>query len=510
MSDVINVEGAELVSLSVDVLSPSPTNPRSVFEVDKLKELGQSMVSEGQLQPCVVRRLGERGAVVRGEEYPSAEYEIVLGERRWRACAGAGLPVLCWVRVMDDDAVRYAQHVENLQREGIGALDAARSVRVLLDVGARAGDGGEAPTVSMAAGRLGVRPSTVYGWLRLLDLPADIQAAVECGDLGSRVAELLGVLPVAVQGEAFAAVMRVPPEVPMGRREAEAFLRDTYMRSLRGVPFGLNDESLVPEAGSCAGCPRMSDNCPEIFAGSVQEARRKKVCTAPECFAAKLDAHWERMSAQAAESGKVVLSLRESARLFPPQFSAGSLAFDTGKADINAVPDAALLKNEVEGGESWRVLIEEAERELGGMVPRYVARDQRGAVRELIDIEVAMTAIEKAGEPIFRGREKAGLAKPRARRDEPPVSGGVVVRPAVEVEADGDDEVGVGPDVLMLEHCLASLHRVLVTFEAELKCAGDEGGLQVVVGGVVSGRFFGRDDLAAMSPNLRDDEEVEV
>jgi len=80
------------------------------------------------------------------------------------------------------------------------------------------------------------------------------------------------------------------------------------------------------------------------------------------------------------------------------------MAFNCGWVDLDEVPDATSLRNEVSVVESWRALVDTADRQLGGRVPRVLARDQRGAPRELVEKAVAINAIDAAVEPIFRER----------------------------------------------------------------------------------------------------------
>jgi len=153
----------ETLSVPVSMLQPNPQQPRGAIDGDELGELAASIRANGILQPILVRRVADR-------------YEIVAGERRWRAAQLAQLenvPVL--VRsVTDDDSAVFAL-VENLQREDLNALEKAKAFQQLQEK--------LATTQEEIARRVGLERSTVANFVRLLDLPAEIQAHVSRGTL---------------------------------------------------------------------------------------------------------------------------------------------------------------------------------------------------------------------------------------------------------------------------------------------------------------------------------------
>ena len=143
-------------------LVPNPNQPRKHFALDALEELAASIRSQGIVQPLLVRPVG------------NARYEIVAGERRWRAAELAGLteiPVL--VRQLSDMEVMAAALIENLQREDLNPLEAARAMAVLREQFGLSQDA--------LATTLGKSRPAVANSLRLLSLSAEAQDALEKG-----------------------------------------------------------------------------------------------------------------------------------------------------------------------------------------------------------------------------------------------------------------------------------------------------------------------------------------
>jgi len=153
----------ETLQIEVGLLGPNPFQPRRDISESDLVELVASIRSSGILQPILARRVGDR-------------FEIVAGERRWRAAKIAGLervPVLV-KRVSDDESAVFAL-VENIQREDLNAIEKARGFQRLVQQ--------LATTQEEVAKRVGMDRSTVANFLRLLDLPEEVQAHVSRGTL---------------------------------------------------------------------------------------------------------------------------------------------------------------------------------------------------------------------------------------------------------------------------------------------------------------------------------------
>jgi ParB family transcriptional regulator, chromosome partitioning protein len=158
----------------IESLRPNPDQPRRRFDDEALAELAQSIREKGVLQPLIVRPV---------PNLPD-HYEIVAGERRWRAAQRAGLhelPVL--VRDFDDTEVLEIGIIENIQREGLNPIEEAAAYRALID---RFGH-----TQDKVAEALGKSRSHVANCLRLLTLPDPVQGMVVDGRLSSGHARAL-------------------------------------------------------------------------------------------------------------------------------------------------------------------------------------------------------------------------------------------------------------------------------------------------------------------------------
>lgn len=156
--------GAPLTELAVADIVPNKRQPRTVFDEAALEDLAASIREHGILQPLVVRPLAE------------GKYELIAGERRLRASKLAGLervPVV--VRAAGAQASLELALIENLQREDIGAMEAARAYRRLIDEFALKQDD--------IAGRVGKSRVAIANTLRLLKLPDEVQEAVERGEI---------------------------------------------------------------------------------------------------------------------------------------------------------------------------------------------------------------------------------------------------------------------------------------------------------------------------------------
>jgi ParB family chromosome partitioning protein len=168
-------------ALPVDAITPNPRQPRSQFDEDELTELAESVRLVGVLQPVVVRPAGD------------GRWELVMGERRWRAARLAGLDsVPALVRdTPDDDLLRDAL-IENIHRAALNPLEEAAAYRQLLD------DFGV--THEELASRLGRSRAHVTNTLRLLNLPAEVQTKLAAGVLTAGHARaLLGLADPAAQ-----------------------------------------------------------------------------------------------------------------------------------------------------------------------------------------------------------------------------------------------------------------------------------------------------------------------
>ena len=168
-----NVRGDEnTVELGINEIEPNREQPRGKFDDEALRELADSIAQHGVLQPILVRPLLTGG------------YQIVAGERRWRASRMAGLsavPVL--IRELTDGEVMQLALIENLQREDLTPLEEAKGYRALMDE--------HGYTQEETAKAVGKSRPAVTNALRLLNLPEAVQQLVEGGELSAGHARAL-------------------------------------------------------------------------------------------------------------------------------------------------------------------------------------------------------------------------------------------------------------------------------------------------------------------------------
>jgi ParB family chromosome partitioning protein len=163
------------VNVGIDSIDPNPLQPRRLFQHDRLAELAQSIQANGIIQPLVVRKAGDR-------------YQLVAGERRWRAAKIAGIvevPVV--VRDVPDDRLLEITLIENIQREDLNPMEtAAAFARMGAELQMNADQIGQ---------RVGKDRSTVVNLTRLLQLPQDIQQLVAERRISAGHARCLLALP---------------------------------------------------------------------------------------------------------------------------------------------------------------------------------------------------------------------------------------------------------------------------------------------------------------------------
>jgi ParB family chromosome partitioning protein len=167
---------SELLEIPVDAIHPNPKQPRRKFEAEAASGLADSVRKQGIIQPLLVRPRGVGG------------YEIVAGERRWRAAREAGRETVpAVVRAVDDRDTLVLGLVENVAREQLTAVEESRAYAVLIDeFGLSLGD---------VADRVGRSKPSVSNRIRLLELPDDVLGMVERGQLSEGHARAVLAVP---------------------------------------------------------------------------------------------------------------------------------------------------------------------------------------------------------------------------------------------------------------------------------------------------------------------------
>jgi ParB family chromosome partitioning protein len=216
------VPGAEFAEIRLDDIRPNPKQPRGIFDEDELAELAHSIREIGVLQPVVVRR------VPSGTADTEARYELIMGERRWRASREAGkdtVPAI--IKATDDDDLLRDALLENLHRSQLNALEEAAAYQQLLD------DFG--CTQEELARRIGRSRPQISNTLRLLKLPPVVARRVAAGVLSAGHARALLALPDAAAMERLA--QRIVAEGLSVRSVEEIVtLEETGSRPARRAP----------------------------------------------------------------------------------------------------------------------------------------------------------------------------------------------------------------------------------------------------------------------------------
>lgn len=160
LSDTPQTANEEMQEIDIDLIEPNTFQPRTNFDEGRLEELAQSIRSNGIIQPLLVRRLD------------GGRFQLVAGERRWRAAQRAGmLRVPAVIRQIPEDKMLELALIENIQRQELNAIEEAHAYKRLIET--------LGLTQEMVAQRVGRDRSFITNYLRLLRLPDDIQRFVE-------------------------------------------------------------------------------------------------------------------------------------------------------------------------------------------------------------------------------------------------------------------------------------------------------------------------------------------
>jgi len=273
------VNATEYRNVSLSLLNESKTNPRRIFEEVALKELAESIKSQGVLSPLLVRPLTENG------------FEIIAGARRYRAAQMAEIPTVP-VRIVNfsDAAALEAQLVENLIRSEIHPMEEAQGFRALLDL--------EEPkySIEQIAAKVGKSSVFVGSRLKLTDLVPAAVDAFYAAEIGVGHALLLAKLPADQQVHALSACFKEvynngakPARILLPVRNLQFWIDSNILLVLKDAPFNKRDAQLVPAAGSCADCPKRTGHNKLLFGDDL--GRQGDRCTDPGCYQAKVAAH---------------------------------------------------------------------------------------------------------------------------------------------------------------------------------------------------------------------------
>lgn len=290
--------------IGLDYAAPSPTNPRKSFPENEMNELVESIKAHGLLQPILVRLW----PLSYPQPGPLTTYEIVAGERRWRAARLAGLTMIeAKCRELSDLEVLEIQIIENLQRADLHPLEEAEGYERIMAT--------HAYTVEQLGEKIGKSRSYIFGRLKLLALDDDARRLFRSGLLNPSTALLVARVPTTALRAKAIKEITTPAyngDIP-SVREAHRILKQRFMLKLADAPFPLGAYNLIPTAGACIECPHRTGNAPDLF----DDIDSPDVCTDPDCFVAKKIAHRDREAEMAKATGVTVILGDEAKKIAP-------------------------------------------------------------------------------------------------------------------------------------------------------------------------------------------------
>jgi ParB family transcriptional regulator, chromosome partitioning protein len=246
------VESSAVVEIPIEEIRPNPRQPRGKVDEEGIEELALSIEAHGVLQPVICRRRGDG-------------YELVAGERRWRAAQRAGLSVMpCLVQDIDDGTSLEIALIENLQRDDLNELELADGYKCLLeDFGLTQEELGK---------RIGKSRSTVTNTLRLLDLPVAVREMIREGRLSAGHGRAL--LSLSGGEEEVRTLAAEVIRKTLSVRDVESLVRE-YAGAEPGTAVVVGERTKAG-AGSDPHLVEAEERLQSILAAKVQIKPRKK------------------------------------------------------------------------------------------------------------------------------------------------------------------------------------------------------------------------------------------
>lgn len=245
-SDVAVEAGSTLSEISVHAIEPNPFQPRIDFSDEEIAELRDSIIRQGVLQPVIVRRAGDK-------------FQLVVGERRWRASKAAGRDVIPAIirEITSDEEMLEIALLENVQRSDLNAIEVAKAISQLQSTCKL--------TQEQVADRLGISRAHVANTIRLLKLPERIQLALREKKLTMGHARAL--LSVVDERERIALFERFLADSRVTVRAAEALTRPS---SIKGVKERQNGELQLEDKKATAEIVRIEQRLQRALATKVK------------------------------------------------------------------------------------------------------------------------------------------------------------------------------------------------------------------------------------------------
>ncbi len=284
----------QVVEIPLDQIVPHPANRKvGGFDQAKLESLAESVRAIGVQQPIVVRKKVAAPDV----------YELIAGERRWRASKLAWKETIpAVVRDLDDETALKIRIVENLQREDVHPLDEADGYAALLEGGKY--------DVAAIAGELGKSPSYIYQRLKLRDLVPAAREKLVSGEITAGHAILIARLGSEQQEQVLKEAFRswAGNGETISVRQLDSFIQREIFLALSRATWKMNDETLVPAAGSCSSCAKRTGANIELFADVCKHDH----CIDRACFNGKAEAMVERRRVELEKKNETYLEVYDA------------------------------------------------------------------------------------------------------------------------------------------------------------------------------------------------------
>jgi ParB/RepB/Spo0J family partition protein len=396
-------------TLPVALIDRCPLNPRIVSEADAA-DIGRSLRDKGQ----AVR------IEVRPSPHQPGRFELVDGERRWRGARREKLDTLeANVGDWTDEQVLQFIWITGTESRRLSVLEEAKWARTALDTTHGA-------TLESVGALIGVEPTLLNKRLCLLDLDAPTQEAVQLGKLPWTTAHALAMVPTETARSAACKRCIHPDDVegPLSYRDTVEMIRRDYARTLKGLPWALDDA--FPEiegAGPCSSCRYRVGNNPEEY--GQMKLKGSDWCMRPECFAKKEAAVRGRVAAK--EAGKVPLAPEVNALVFAAGSAEPRPA--SGYAIVNRPIPPDLVKDEVAANRAPTFA------EVSPAAPVYVATDGTGRCVDVVKVDEAVAGTSEPA--IFRAEVIAryGIRKNDQAQTHEASDGSTVTTPSLSAAA---------------------------------------------------------------------------
>jgi ParB/RepB/Spo0J family partition protein len=402
--------------LPASLLQPGEGNTRKTFSAESMESLKGSIRSYGVRRNLEVKPLAE------------GKYEIVTGERRWRATmelmeeregelkqARSMLPCL----VLDEHDVSRSDIlniIENLIRDDVPPGEEAEGYWALTQ--RENPESGELWTVTEIAAAVNQQPGYIRRRMQLRRAPAMILDAVNAKKIPVTIAELIGRIPSREQREVAAKLVLWPDnqEVPMDYEQARRAISERFYRTITRSGFNPDDEALVPMVmdeqtgeriygGDCQSCPHRSGcalDKEELAGGNEDGGRGRKggidpnLCTHLECFRMKQEAAWKITRSLAEDKGMKCIEGDASRRVFSGD--KGRLPNDSKYVDLDEKPREDMAGSTAETLPKWRALVSESKLKVEVIAARHPITGRAHYLIAKADAEKVLQATLKAAD----------------------------------------------------------------------------------------------------------------